>query len=286
MEEKKQGKTLVVALVLFILTTLVACGYIVYDKVLTKDNNTKEVNTKKEDTKELDINSRLVQSLYRKVKPAGEEGDCRLGWNYDEHHEFGADDFNASSAKEEIKMRIVSQNLLENEKEEYPCDDSAKNISNINIPGRINECTGKYSDNSIGAEPRSYYKYYNKDYIEAVYKDIFGSDAKLDTSVPLETDGFGIESYYYVNELNQYILYPVEGGGTCGPDGYSEKLLKAEKKNGSIKIYANWIYKHYGKKANDEINYDDEKVTKTRVVYTFKLEDDGAYSFVSRVREK
>ena len=39
MEEKKQGKGLIVTLVLFILTTLVACGYIVYDKVLTKDNN-------------------------------------------------------------------------------------------------------------------------------------------------------------------------------------------------------------------------------------------------------
>ena len=61
MEEKKKGKGLVVALVLFILISLGLGGYIVYDKVLTKEEVKTESNEKKSDKKvEINKDSELV----------------------------------------------------------------------------------------------------------------------------------------------------------------------------------------------------------------------------------
>lgn len=54
MEEKKKNKSLVIALIVFILLALGLSGYIVYDKVLSKDNNTKveEKNSENEPIEE------------------------------------------------------------------------------------------------------------------------------------------------------------------------------------------------------------------------------------------
>ena len=282
MEEKRKGKGLVVLVILLVVVILGLVGYICYDKgiILSKksqveNKNEKVVNTEKEE--ELDINSRLVQSLYNKVKPAGTEGTWDYGWNYyteDKRNKLPEEikNFNADDGNENIKMQIVSQNLLPSEKHEYySCDDeNAKKIP----------ATNNYELDSICKTNNSLYGtnlyYYNRKYIEMVYKDIFGNDEELDTSVELPMDVFGINSYFYISELDQYVLYQREIGGTSGGD-FRENITNAVKVDKELKIYADWIDTDLNDKSKKDIK---------KVVYTFKLDDDGMYSFVSRVKEK
>ena len=103
MEEKKQGKGLVVALVLFILTTLVSCGYLVYDKVLTKG---KESTTVKE-------------TVQKEVEPKEDEEGYVLT-KFDGSYELTDDDKTAIA--EEIEKQKAANN--------YKVDKNSINISN------------------------------------------------------------------------------------------------------------------------------------------------------------
>ena len=287
MEEKRKGKGLVILVILLVVVILGLVGYICYDKglILSKksqveNKNEKAVNTEKEE--ELDINSRLVQSLYNKVKPAGEQGSCILGWNYGydyEKHEIS--DFYVDGGSEEIKMMIVGRNLISSENGVYYCNDSeiSQKIPDYFEENRTRASQCKYNEMIKKEDPSIWVdivgKYYTRDYVESVYKNIFGSNAKLDTSISIRMDAHGINEYYYVPALDKYILSPIEGGGTCGGD-YRENITKVIKVGKKLKVYADWI----------EIDLDTNKKDIKKIVYTFKLDDDGMYSFVSRVKEK
>ena len=279
MEEKKQGKGLVVALVLFILTTLATCGYIVYDKVLTKDNVSKEVNTKKEENKELDINSRLVQDLYNNVSTVEMNGTCRYGY-------YTTDNFYVKNNSEEdmnTKMHLLGRQLSR-EGMENILPESQQIEKEIKEPHKAEDGTEIFMYYHL---PNNWCNGYRRDYIDKMYKKLFGKDAKLDTSLKIPMDTYNAEVYIYNEKLGKYILYQGEGGGTCGPQTVDVSISKAVLKGNTLKIYEEEkIVVSEESIVNDKKYRKGDLLSEDKFVYTFKLEDDGMYSFVSRVKEK
>lgn len=278
MEKKKSRGSLVVIIILVILL-FGACAYIGYDKFFVKEkaNIGSVKNNKKEEN--LDVNSRLVQSLYNKVSTGliGKSSSCRVNYMYG--HGDNDNSFYSDKADEQQKMGLVGNLLSESfESLEYDGD------SNL-IPDTINTTSDYLEYNSIYAMNRKYNEnkaeiFYTKDYVEMIYKSIFGKDAKLDTSVPIIMSFYKGELYYYVSALDKYVLYVADGiGGECPEEAYAE-LVRATKDDKALKIY----------EKITTINLDSEltesgKKTETNYVYTFELEDDGMYKFVSRVKK-
>ena len=271
---KKNNKGIVILSVLLILVILLFAGYVLVDREIIsfeKNANNSDV-VEKEEKIELDINSRLVQSLYDSVTVDG-DGWFKY-WVYSDSRDTSSfDDFYVESASEQIKMNIVGMNLAESKRKYFNC--SSVNIPKENSFG-VSVC---YANTMPGYEgiytPRSY----DREYVEGVYKEIFGKDAKLDTSADIPVNYFGSESYSYVASEGVYVLYVTESGGTGGPGGYTTSLKSATKDGDKLYIYEN---------VKNEI-YDDNEVLQKTVnfvmVYTFELEDDGMYKFVSRVKK-
>ena len=259
-KEKKSNGSKVVIFILVVLL-LGACTYIAYDKLMVKEdilnNNVQENKKIKEEN--LDVNSRLVMDLYLSV--TSNDDSVFKYWMYD------TDNFNVDNATEESKLKIVGINLNETKSTLYSCDDSS-------IPERLN-------DNYINVcvankEWQANYSAiaYNKKYVESLYKKIYGNDAKLDTSVDIYSTSLGAR-FHYIKQLDQYVLYMVMNDGTsCGT--LKSSIVKATKTDDILKIY----------EAVDKYECGEEtKSDTTSYVYTFKLDEDGMYNFISRVKE-
>lgn len=228
----------------------------------------------------MDINSRLVQALYRKVT-ADHKEDWTAFWRYtkygnqyDYNKEIEKIDIN--SASEEMKMNLVSLNLKDNEKKYLDC--TTYQISPQDSEGRSSVCKYNQDNNTYNSQYA-----YTKSYIELVYQDLYGKDSKLDTSLPLYMDQHGVEKYVYIDNLDMYILYPVEGGGASRPGGYTTNISKAIENDNIVKIYQDVIKTEY-KEVNgikDENNESSKITSNYTLVYTFKLDSDGMYNFVS-----
>ena len=282
---KKQGKGLVVIVVILIIAVLGLVGFICYDKHLifsstSKDNDLKSNNTSSNSKEKLDINSRLVQDLYSLVTIDAD--DCNKNWiyGYDKDNNKYNDEFNVETADESVKMNFVG-NLLSESKINYV------DCSTITIPNQLNDADSFcYASNN---EENKEIKTYDKSYIEYLYKKLFGKNQKLDTNVEVKADKFGGQAYFYISSYDKYFLYLREVGGTCGPDKYNTKITKAFKIGKQIKIYENEILNHY-EEGNDQTygTSDDvvKEVSNNTYIYTFNQEDDGMYSFVSRLKEK
>lgn len=292
MENKKQkstGKT--VAIIILVVLLVCSLGYIAYDKVLSKSLNKDktEIDEKSNKVEKLDVNSRLVKNLYHNVSTgemSEEESSCVFNFMYPSSDNPDDVNFYVDKANEEQKMKILSRLLSEEEQKMYFDEKSL-------IPERIPEIDGFISfSSSISNENQSLKgneRYYTKDYIERLYKKLYGENATLDTSVPI----YGVCSLYkYISSVNKYILYVNEYGcgGTCGNSASYATLTKAEKNGKELKIYekvteivtSDFDTEESGKKVSykngDILGY-------ANFVYTFKLEDDGMYSFYSRVKE-
>ena len=260
--KKKSNKGVILLIIFLILIILALVGYICYDKGIIFNNTQEqevEDNTQNNKTEELDINSRMIQELYHKVSTTS-TGGCYANWMYGESGEF---DIETSS--EITKMNIVGYNLSTAMRTIITCDE------NTNIPDTIT--------NHFGATSQSICKMYQNDglnpeyayskaYIEYMYHNIFGDSKKFDSSVVVGVDS--LKTYKYIEALNAYVLYDFAGGGTCEkPNDY--KLIKAIKNDNKIKLY------------EEETNSISNETT--TYVYTFELEDDGLYSFISRIKE-
>ena len=169
-------------------------------------------------------------------------------------------------------MNIVGQNLVESEKQYVNC-------SVTNIPDKTDYgysiCYQQKNNNNIVGPQYSF----DRKYIETLYKSIFGKDAKLDTSVAIWTSHGALHSYSYVESEDAYVLFGNDGGYTTGPGGYLASLESAVKDENKIYIYES---------VKKEIYNGDSVLEKTenfKMIYTFELEDDGMYKFVSRVKE-
>lgn len=274
----KTNTIIIVVLTILLLGTI---SYIGYDILLAKgknniSNDKTNTSNKTGEEKELDINSRLVQSLYHKV--TSDSGiDPYVFWRYrSSDNSNSLTDFNANSTSEEIKMQLVSLNLKDEEKIYINC--STTNIPAENA-GYNSFCylNKTYNDNSPQYA-------YTKSYIESVYKDLYGSQSKLDTSAVIWLDAFGCSKLVYVNTLDMYIEYTTECGGTSGPGGYEAKISKAIQKDDTIQIYQDVTETDY-EEINGVIDESNEATRKTKnytLIYTFKLDEDGMYNFISR----
>lgn len=287
MENKKQnstGKT--VAIIILVGLLVCSLGYIAYDKFLynvtEEETNKEETSNKKEN---LDVNSRLVQGLYRKVstgETSKDNSSCTFNYMYENK------DFYADKAEEKQKMLILSRLLLDDYQKLYIGDESL-------IPDRISDLENYISVFAASKNGSHSYSsgYYNKEYIEELYKELYGKNASLDTSASIGVGLYNCTLYKYIKAVDKYILYINEFGcgGTCGPINEYATLTKAEKMNKEIKIYekvTSFAVEDFdGVGENDKtVSYKkDQVISEDNYIYTFKLEDDGMYSFYSRVKE-
>lgn len=274
MEKKNNNIIVVILSVVVLVLFFLFGGYVLVDQGVIKLNFGKGQIEEKNEKEELDINSRLVQNLYDSVTVDGVLSSVSY-WVYSDSlpgpGSYDFKNFYAESASEQIKMNIVGMNLLESKQKFANC--SSVNIPKENSFG-ISAC---YANTMPGYEGLYISKSYDRSYIERVYKNIFGKDEKLDTSIDIPMNFFGSRSYSYVASEDAYVLYVAEVGGTGGPGGYSASLKSAAKDGNMLYIYEDVKNEIYD---SNSVYIKTEKYTMT---YTFELEDDNMYKFVSAV---
>lgn len=271
MEKKKSS---IVYIIVIILLILGFGGYILVDQGIIKldiFNKKEEVKEekKKDKKEELDINSRLVQNLYNSISYDVNNWGKYWMFEDDATKSNGEVDYFVKNASEYTKMKLVSINFVEHKKGSAKCDD-------INIPaqdkdGRLSICA---LNSTMSASDIQHF--YSREYVESLYKSLFGKDAKLDTSIPIQISYYPTTVYNYVESEDAYFEYYIEFGAGFTEGGYSTELFKAEKKGQNIYIYEEvTAVRQGGSIIDDNFNF----------IYTFELEDDGMYKFVSRVKE-
>lgn len=265
--EKKNNGIVGKILVIILLIAALAGGFFIgkyytEETKITADAPKKEAETtqEKDTQEEVDINSRLVRFLYNEVTADQAEPSHYFGWefnNFQNNNPHDTSDFYVDKADELYKMIFVGRNLS---------DYNLKYAYNLNIPEKKN----------IGYIKENDKRYYTKDYIEYVYKLLFGKDAKLDTSIPIHIGVYSGENYSYDANTNNYYKYYADVGGTTGPGGYTANLSKAVKNGNKIELYQDVkLIAEDNATVQEQFQY----------VYTFELENDGMYKFVSRTKK-
>ncbi len=286
-EKKKSNKGLIVVIIILVITLLSLGGYVLVDKGIIKIG-TKEDNKiiEKEDTKgeeQLDINSRLVQTLYNQVTTG--ITSCQRNWIYRDAEGKEKDEFYAEKATEEEKMNFVGNLLSEKNRIYIDC-------TNTEIPSTMK--SGEWTKTSVCESNKLNYiqeaEYgYTKKYIDFIYKSIFGGNAKVDTNIAINSDPYYVGSYIYIPALDKYILYEIEGGGTCGPTSYNVTIEKAIIMGKELKIYEKEILSTLTGGNDGALGTMDDEVEEEKTsnyIYTFEKESDGMYKFISRIREE
>ena len=235
-----------------------------YSSMNNKSNNTGNKTDNEEivdgGVVKLDINSSLVQLLYNEVSYDLDTPSWYLNQKI-YSMEYSIDkDFIVADASEQIKMHVVGNILLGRE------SSYASSVPDRSDVGR----------HALSLE-REYDHYYTKDQVEAIYHQLYGRNAKLDTSVVIGTGLFDLKKYAYDTSSNNYYSYFSDGGGTTGPGGYTAKLDRAIKSNDTITLYQK-VKKFDGDEGNN-------LAEEFELVYTFNIENDD-YVFVSKVKEK
>ncbi len=287
-KKKSTGKT--VTIVILIILLFGSFGYIGYDKFYVKENSSttsKKEELSKEKEEKLDIHSRLVQTLYKKVSSENMENpNYYLFWKdygkFDAYKGELPTDYLVNNSTELSKMAYVGYNLNSAKRDIVECSSLTSTritkIINGNELAMHSECDQEfYSDNV----PTITYAF-SKNEVERVYKDLFGEENPLDTSIIISMDAFNAENYIYNEDLDKYVLYQIEGGGTGGPGGFTTKLEKAIRKNNEIKIYEKVKLEYYDSSDSEVKN---PLYNESIYVYTFKQDSDNMYTFVNRIKE-
>ena len=271
--EKKSKNGLVAFLTfLLVLVILLFVGYVLIDqKILVLDNNEIKEETKEE--VEVNINESWVQSLYEKVSGDGDSANSFHYWRYIANNNNGIasslDKFEVKNASEVVKMQLVAKNLSDNDLIFYgTCYELS--VPDTNSLGAKSACALQREYD--GAEAMTYYK---RSAVERVYKDLFGEESELDTSVTMRMDYYGGKSYTYVEQYDGYYLYKIITGGVVGPGGYIGKLTSAVKEGNVLKLtetVTEEIYDGSERKEDKTFNF----------IYTFEQEKDGSYKYISR----
>ena len=263
----KSNKVLVILVIFFFLTTIVSVCYIGYDFFSQEGETVEEQNNTDE---ELDINSRLIQSLYGKVVLDDDT-------NYKYFMYENNDNYIVSDASSSSKLTLAYYNLKATDIRTLSSD-----ISDLSSVLQTNTISGLNYSYVLDNEEfdNEFFSYYTVSFIpydkmSNSYRDLFGDDAAIDKSVPIKTDYYNVRYYIYNETLDGYVPYITEGGGTSG-SYFIGKVTKAIKSDGEILIY----------ESLEEIPLGDgiEVASPSTYVYTFQVEDDG-YTFVSRIKE-
>lgn len=263
----KSNKVLVILVIFFFLTTIVSVCYIGYDFFSQESESVEEQNNADE---ELDINSRLVQSLYGKVVLDDDT-------NYKYFMYENNDNYIVSDASSSSKLTLAYYNLKATDIRTLSSD-----ISDLSSVLQTNTISGLNYSYVLDNEEfdNGFFSYYTVSFIpydkmSNSYRDLFGDDAAIDKSIPIKTDYYNVRYYIYNETLDGYVPYITEGGGASG-SYFIGKVTKAIKSDGEILIY----------ESVEEIPLGDgiEVASPSTYVYTFQVEDDG-YTFVSRIKE-
>ena len=280
-EKKKNGSVVVTIFLVLIIIGLIF--YICYDKgLILKQENKKnseetkeEVEKEEEKEEELDIHSVLVQELYNKVSDTTDE----ISWNryhyfYDGsiNNNYGLADFISKTGSEIIKMRLVGKNLRKSNDASVDCT----KVPDEFVEGVTYESVCKKDEITLFS-----INGYKKEVVERTYQELFGSDQKVDTSIPIGTIN-DLSKFVYVPSLDIYVKYLSDNAGVTNAGGYKGTLSKAIKNGKEIKIYE--TVEEY-----ESIDFTPNNLQKKDTftfVYTFEQENTGNYKFVSRIKEK
>ena len=263
----KINKVLVVFVIIFFLTTVAGASYICYDSFIKVDSEIKDDTSVEENSIEdknnkdemLDINSRMVQSLYNKVGLVGDSSN-----RYETYKK--SDNILVSEMCDEDKLALVYTNLLSYSFQTLPNENLDQEITTNNSDYNFNYQLLLTSYGHINFIPFSD--------VELGFKELFGQDATFskDSIMRVDSDSLGI--YVYNNTLNGYIEY-TNVGGIEGRISYKGSVVSAKKSDKNITI-------------TEEVTAVPPEGSPTTVgnyVYTFNIDDDGMYSFVSRIKE-
>jgi lipoprotein len=243
---KKNLKTIVVIIVSLV---VLACTiFLVWSflnektkKLNSKTDNTTNKEEKKNENKneKLDVNSDLVKKLESKLAFENRVGQ-------DATREFNLD--TTKNKKEELRIITASLDLKKAVKN--TCSEFNAKYKVGQLPGKkstyklVHDCDEIIKDLGI-KETVSF----TKEYVEEVAKNLFGSDYKLNTLLPLSfcacfpsCDGDTSElGWYYDDNAKLYIRYEhisVPAGIGCATPIYDLKVDSAEKINGEIILNA------------------------------------------------
>lgn len=271
MEEKKKGKGLVVALVLFILVSIGLGGYIVYDKVLTKEEVKTKTEEKKENKKEetvsIDIDDESIISLFKNSHASVIGPDSKI---------FQNDELKVENMDEDYKWNLASNiyydksvnvgNKLElKESDVKNAYESIFGPKTYNRPNEIkticevfkyNEISKKYEAQTGGCGGATAFGEYEK-----IVKATKYNDRIEITSAVIFTDG-QTNAMYKDYDKKEKIKDLTEEDLVNTVDNPSEKR-----------------FKDYVIENKDKLdNY----------VYTYKLNEDGFYYYtgVKRIKNK
>lgn len=245
--------------VFFFLTTLVSVGYICYEnffEVYSEPKNSiekTEENYSEEKAKntELDVNSRLVQSLYNKVGLSKN--------SYDRYKIYESNDnLLVKEMSDEDKLALVYTNLPS-----YSFDI----VPNHNLQQAI-------SSYQIVLSP-DWANFISYDDINLEFRRLFGYDETFSKDSIIRADSASLQCYIYNSSLDGYILYSTVGGIEA-PISYQGRIVSANKNEKEITI-------------TEEVSATPPEGNPSIVgiyVYTFHIDDDGMYSFVSRIKEE
>lgn len=258
----KNNKLLLFFTILFFLVAVSSLGYICYDNF--KDDDKVDVKNKQNNgstikEEELDINSRLVRSLYSKVG---------LVKNSSNRYESYKDNDNllVKDMSDEDKLALVYSNLSSSLFDTIPNNDLEQSIS---IEGSNYNYDYELFLNSYG-----WVDFIDFSLVELEFKTLFGNNATFSKDSLIRADSSSLLYYVYNEDLNGYIPYSTVGGYEGGIS-YVGKVVGAFKTSKNIII----------KEEVTIVTPEGDSKSIGIYDYTFSIDDDLMYSFVSRVKE-
>lgn len=261
------NKILATFVIIFFLTTISGVIYIVSNGFFSNKSSPdkllkdEEVSNKIEE-QELDINSRLVQSLYNKVVLNGDS-------NYKYFMYGNNDNYLVSEVDDASKLTLAYFNLKNKDVVDIVIDgiDNTKVISSFSY----SSSSEKYHTLNVVNNKVKFISYNS---LLIAYQDLFGKNASFDKNIPISIDSYGGIYYVYNQTLDGYVPY-MRTSGVTSASYFTGEIKKAIKTDKQIIIY----------EEVKEIYYDDSLLNSATYVYTFNIDDDGLYSFVSRIKE-
>lgn len=221
-KKKKNNTWIIVVLVILVLGL---GGYLVYDKVITKDvkEEVKE-DSSKQKSKDFD----LVEA--KKIV------DKYISNHWQRENMF------EGSITEEDKI-VLAINYTESTKINYNCEEA---FPNINMPEgddyfiiETDNFWGACVDNSAG-DDHYYDLVHTYDEVNKTYKELFGNGQEL----PKKMVSLYTYRYAYSEKYNAYITLSCECGGAFPPRSYYD-VIKAVEKDNTLEVFINYVNFEY-----------------------------------------
>ena len=196
----------------------------------------------------LDVKGRLVQNLYTSVHDFKSSSPY---WMYE-----GENSSSISNMTEPNKMVLAYLNLKASD---FLVADNCSTLPQTSYYGNL-VCNDK--------------TVIKREDVERSYKEVFGDNATLNTTVNMRVDP-NYDVYVYNSELDSYILYssaPADAQRFNKAFRYSYEIYQAEKVGNTIRIYEKLTVERV---SNGNIE------NESKYLYTFTLAEDNLYSYTS-----